>query len=128
MDFLYGFLVALSVCGVIVVLAVTVTKEKLNVSNNMLGTGIAVMVMGFLANAIMVLKYVAAVRGLRDDLAFYYAALSVIGLMIGLAGIVLMAVGILKACREAGQIGKSRYESYLKLYEKAMQINEWELK
>ena len=28
----------------------------------------------------------------------------------------------------AGQIGKSRYESYLKLYEKAMQINEWELK
>ena len=28
----------------------------------------------------------------------------------------------------AGQIGKSRYESYLKLYEKAMQIYEWELK
>ena len=28
----------------------------------------------------------------------------------------------------AGEIGKSRYESYLKLYEKAMQINEWELK
>ena len=27
-----------------------------------------------------------------------------------------------------GEIGKSRYESYLKLYEKAMQINEWELK
>ena len=27
-----------------------------------------------------------------------------------------------------GDIGKSRYESYLKLYEKAMQINEWELK
>ncbi|MBR7178824.1 MAG: ribosome small subunit-dependent GTPase A [Oscillospiraceae bacterium] len=27
-----------------------------------------------------------------------------------------------------GKIGKSRYESYLKLYEKAMQINEWELK
>ena len=28
----------------------------------------------------------------------------------------------------SGDIGKSRYESYLKLYEKAMQINEWELK
>ena len=27
-----------------------------------------------------------------------------------------------------GEIGKSRYESYLKLYEKAMQINEWEMK
>ena len=27
-----------------------------------------------------------------------------------------------------GDIGKSRYDSYLKLYEKAMQINEWELK
>ena len=27
----------------------------------------------------------------------------------------------------AGEIGKSRYESYLKLYEKAKQINEWEL-
>ena len=27
-----------------------------------------------------------------------------------------------------GDIGQSRYESYLKLYEKAMQINEWELK
>ena len=27
-----------------------------------------------------------------------------------------------------GKIGKSRYESYLRLYEKAMQINEWELK
>ena len=27
-----------------------------------------------------------------------------------------------------GEVGKSRYESYLKLYEKAMQINEWELK
>ena len=29
---------------------------------------------------------------------------------------------------EAGQIGKSRYDSYLKLYEKASQINLWELK
>ncbi|MBQ7099831.1 MAG: ribosome small subunit-dependent GTPase A [Oscillospiraceae bacterium] len=28
----------------------------------------------------------------------------------------------------AGEIGQSRYNSYLKLYEKAMQINEWELK
>ena len=28
----------------------------------------------------------------------------------------------------AGEIGKSRYESYHKLFEKAMQINEWELK
>ena len=28
----------------------------------------------------------------------------------------------------AGDIGKSRYDSYLKLYEKAMQINAWELK
>lgn len=27
-----------------------------------------------------------------------------------------------------GEIGQSRYDSYLKLYEKAMQINEWELK
>ena len=27
-----------------------------------------------------------------------------------------------------GDIGKPRYDSYLKLYEKAMQINEWELK
>ena len=32
------------------------------------------------------------------------------------------------AALAAGEIGKSRYESYLKLYEKAMQINEWELK
>ena len=32
------------------------------------------------------------------------------------------------AALSAGQIGKSRYESYLKLYEKAMLINEWELK
>ena len=31
------------------------------------------------------------------------------------------------AALAAGEIGKSRYESYLKLYEKAMQINEWEL-
>ena len=29
---------------------------------------------------------------------------------------------------DAGDIGKSRYESYLRLYEKASQINEWELK
>ena len=28
----------------------------------------------------------------------------------------------------AGEIGQSRYDSYLRLYEKAMQINEWELK
>ena len=32
------------------------------------------------------------------------------------------------AALAAGEIGKSRYESYLKLYEKAAQINEWELK
>ncbi len=32
------------------------------------------------------------------------------------------------AALAAGEVGKSRYESYLKLYEKAMQINEWELK
>ena len=100
MDFLYGFLVVLTVSGLLVVLSVTVTKEKLNISNNMLGTGIAAMVLGFLLNAIMVLKFVEARGYMRDDLAFYYAVLSVIGLLIGLAGIVLMAVGILKACRE----------------------------
>ena len=32
------------------------------------------------------------------------------------------------AALAAGEIGKSRYESYLKLYEKAALINEWELK
>ena len=32
------------------------------------------------------------------------------------------------AALSSGDIGKTRYESYLKLYEKAMQINEWELK
>ena len=32
------------------------------------------------------------------------------------------------AALAAGEIGKSRYDSYLKLYEKAAQINEWELK
>ena len=29
---------------------------------------------------------------------------------------------------KAGEIGKTRYDSYLRLYEKASQINEWELK
>ena len=33
-----------------------------------------------------------------------------------------------RAAREAGRIGKTRYESYLRLYEKASQIKEWELK
>ena len=33
-----------------------------------------------------------------------------------------------RAAWEAGQIEKSRYDSYLKLYEKASQINLWELK
>ena len=32
------------------------------------------------------------------------------------------------AALHSGEIGKSRYDSYLRLYEKAMQINEWELK
>ena len=33
-----------------------------------------------------------------------------------------------RAALEEGQIGKTRYDSYLKLYEKASQINLWELK
>ena len=33
-----------------------------------------------------------------------------------------------RAALEAGRIGKTRYDSYLKLYEKASQINLWELK
>ena len=33
-----------------------------------------------------------------------------------------------RAALEAGHIEKSRYDSYLKLYEKASQINVWELK
>ena len=33
-----------------------------------------------------------------------------------------------RAALEAGEIGKTRYESYLKLYEKSSQINLWELK
>ena len=32
------------------------------------------------------------------------------------------------AALSSGDIGKTRYDSYLRLYEKAMQINEWELK
>lgn len=33
-----------------------------------------------------------------------------------------------RTARDAGSIGESRYDSYLKLYEKAAQIKEWELK
>ena len=33
-----------------------------------------------------------------------------------------------RAALEEGKIGQSRYESYLRLYEKAMQINLWEIK
>ena len=100
MEFLYGFLTVSSLSGLLVYVAVTMTKEKLNVSNNMLGTGIAVMILGFLMHAIMVLKFIDAGGYWRDGQDFCYAALSIIGLLIGLAGIVLMAVGILKACRD----------------------------
>ena len=100
MEFLYGFLTVSSLSGLLVYVAVTMTKEKLNVSNNMLGTGIAVMVLGFLTHAFMVLKFIDAGGYWRDGQDFCYAALSIIGLLIGLAGIVLMAAGILKELRD----------------------------
>ena len=100
MEFLYGFLTVSSLSGLLVYVAVTMTKEKLTVSNNMLGTGIAVMVLGFLMHAFMVLKFIDAGGYWRDGQDFCYAALSVIGLLIGLAGIVLMAVGILKEFKD----------------------------
>ena len=98
MDLLYGFIIALSSYGLLVYVTVTVTKEKLNISNNMLGTGIATMFLGFLWNALLILKLVD--ENWPDDRASLYTVLSIICLLIGLTGIVLMAVGILKACRD----------------------------
>ena len=95
---LYGFIIALSSYGLLVYVTVTVTKEKLNISNNMLGTGIATMFLGFLWNALLILKLVD--ENWPDDRASLYTVLSIICLLIGLTGIVLMAVGILKACRD----------------------------
>ena len=104
MDLAYDITFALIIYGVsyglLAYFAISWTKEKLEVTGNLLGTGIATMIQGFFWNGVLVLKFADACNPWFDGTALAYAALSILNLLIGLAGIVLMAVGILKACRD----------------------------
>ena len=104
MDLAYGITFALIIYGVsyglLAYFAISWTKEKLEVTGNLLGTGIATMIQGFFWNGVLVLKFADACNPWFDGTALAYAALSILNLLIGLTGIVLMAVGILKACRD----------------------------
>ena len=104
MDLAYGITFALIIYGasygLLAYYAISWTKEKLEVTGNLLGTGIATMIQGFFWNGVLVLKFADACNPWFDGTALAYAALSILNLLIGLTGIVLMAVGILKACRD----------------------------
>ena len=100
MDLAYGIISALMIYGVtyglMAYFAIGWTKEKLEVTGNLLGTGIATMIQGFFWNGVLVLKFVDACNPWFGGAALAYAALSVLNLLIGLAGIIMIVVALLE--------------------------------
>ena len=99
MDLAYGIISALMIYGVtyglLAYFAISWTKEKLDVTGNLLGTGIATMIQGFFWNGVLVLKFVDACNPWFGGAALAYAALSILNLLIGLAGIIMIVVALL---------------------------------
>ena len=100
MDLTYDIISALMIYGVtyglLAYFAISWTKEKLDVTGNLLGTGIATMIQGFFWNAVLVLKFVDACNPWFGATAFVCAALSILNLLIGLAGIIMIVVALLE--------------------------------
>jgi hypothetical protein len=100
MDLAYGIISALMIYGVtyglLAYFAISWTKEKLEVTGNLLGTGIATMIQGFFWNEVLVLKCVDACNPWFGGAALAYAALSILNLLIGLAGIIMIVVALLE--------------------------------
>ena len=99
MDLTYDIIFALMIYGVtyglLAYFAISWTKEKLDVTGNLLGTGIATMIQGFFWNAVLVLKYVDACNPWFGGAALAYAVLSILNLLIGLGGIIMIVVALL---------------------------------
>ena len=93
MGLFYSVGAALFVYAVLFHLAYCVMREKLGVSSGLLGSGIVSIIFGFLGSQLLTLKLI---DGVYWEYEWIYAFLSILSLLLGIGGIIMVIVALLR--------------------------------
>ena len=93
MGLFYSVGAALFVYAVLFHLAYCVMREKLGVSSGLLPNGIVSIIVGFLGSQLLTLKLI---DGVYWEYELIYAFLSILSLLLGIGGIIMVIVALLR--------------------------------
>ena len=93
MGLFYSVGAALIVYAVLCYLVNSVMLEKLGVSSGLLGSGIVSIIFGFLGSQLLTLKLI---DGVYWKYELIYAFLSILSLLLGIGGIIMVIVALLR--------------------------------
>ena len=93
MGLFYSVGAALIVYAVLCYLVNSVMWEKLGVSSGLLGSGIVSIIFGFLGSQLLTLKLI---DGVYWEYELIYAVLSILSLLLGIGGIIMVIVALLR--------------------------------
>jgi hypothetical protein len=93
MGLFYSVGAALFVYAVLFYLANSVMREKLGVSSGLLANGIVSIIVGFLGSQLLTLKLI---DGVYWEYELIYAFLSILSLLLGIGGIIMVIVALLR--------------------------------
>ena len=93
MGLFYSVGAALIVYAVLCYLVNSVMWEKLGVSSGLLGNGIVSIIVGFLGSQLLTLKLI---DGVYWEYELIYAFLSILSLLLGIGGIIMVIVALLR--------------------------------
>ena len=93
MGLFYSVGAALMVYAVLLHLAYSVMQEKLGVISGLLANGIVSIIIGFLGSQLLTLKLI---DGVYWEYERIYAFLSILSLLLGIGGIIMVIVALLR--------------------------------
>ena len=93
MGLFYSVGAALMVYAVLLHLAYSVMREKLGVISGLLTNGIVSIIIGFLGSQLLTLKLIV---GVHWEYVRIYAFLSILSLLLGIGGIIMVIVALLR--------------------------------
>ena len=102
MEIMFWILIAVICWIAAVFIFMHVTKEKLGARSDLLGIGMANMVIGFLWHEILERQIIEDIWW-KQDIPKLTGTLSFLSLILGLSGIIMMVVDIVKAISELGR-------------------------
>ena len=93
MGLFYSVGAALMVYAVLLHLAYSVMREKLGIISGLLANGIVSIIVGFLGSQLLTLKLI---DGVYWEYERIYAFLSILSLLLGIGGIIMVIVALLR--------------------------------